>query len=474
MALPSDPRARHGGSPRSELREGSTTRFLGWASIAGLLLSILTAGCRQSPQVDRLVIVSLDTLRRDHLGLYGYPRPTSPELDRLAAASAVFEEAFTQDVNTNPAHATLFTGLYPHEHGNRVNGHLLRRDVPVLAELLSHAGFATGAFVGGAPMKAEASGLDRGFGTYDDRFAGRRRDGRETTARALAWWSDLPPRKPAFLFLHLWDAHGPYEPDPEELAPFRRQARGPRLDRIPEYQRIEDDGEPLGHLFPFVDRYDALIRRLDGLVGRVEDALDPQRTLLVVLSDHGETLGERYHPLDHGAQLWDEQIRVPLLLKGAGVPPGRYEGFVELVDLVPTLLGHLGVQSPPTRGRDLGPLLRGANVAPRDHVFGAARADSGRYGDRGYRLDVMRRIFSVRSEGWKLIAYPAREGEIFELYDLRADPGETRDVASENRAKARELLRILEAWNGDRSRPIATIGVSDELREQLRSLGYLD
>jgi arylsulfatase A-like enzyme len=193
-------------------------------------------------------------------------------------------------------HATLFTGLYPHEHGNRVNGHLLRRDVPVLAELLSRAGFATGAFVSGAPMKAEASQLDRGFGIYEDGFAGRRRDGRKTTARAL--------------------------------------------------------------VFPFVDRYVALVRRLDGLVGRV--------------------------------------------------------------------------------------------------------------------VDVMRRIFSVRSEGWKLIAYPAREGEIFELYDLRADPGETCDVASENRAKTRELLRALDAWNGDRSRPIATVGISDELHEQLRSLGYLD
>lgn len=454
---------------------------------AGCLLALWLlplGGCRPAEETPppNLLIVSWDTVRRDHLPIYGYDRPTSPFLSELAGRAAVFDRAFTQDTNTSPAHASLFTGLYPHEHGNQVNGNLLPADRVTLAEILSDAGYQTAAFLGGAPMKRGASGLHQGFDTYDDQFDDRRRDGRVSLERALDWLDGRDRQQPFFLFAHFWDAHGPYEPDPEELAPFRTDELGPLLEGIPKYQQLEEDGRPLTHLQPYVDRYDALIRRVDGLTRRLVEAV-PDDTVVVVLADHGESLGERYHKLDHGAQVVDEQIRIPLVIAGPGSAPGQVDRTVEMVDLLPTVLDLLGLEIPEmpgeVSGRSVAGLVGGAptvdeDIDVDDTVFVAARADTGRVADRGYRLIRLRRIWGVRSPQWKLVVYPARRGDIYELFDLRSDPGETTDVFPSHKRQARNLLTQLEGWHPRHGEPIDTIAVSDDLRRQLRSLGYLD
>ncbi|MFQ5699617.1 MAG: sulfatase [Myxococcota bacterium] len=445
-----------------------------------LLVACAIVGC-SAPSPRALILISLDTTRRDHLGAYGYARDTTPSLDRLASEGVVFESAFAQDTNTDPSHTSMLTGLYPHTHGSLRNGTRLRRGVTTLAQVLGSSGFATGGFVTGLTMLARTTGLDRGFDVYEDRFQGRRRDGRVAVALARRWLREHA-RGRYFLFLHLFDAHGPYRPKGRYATLFHSEGPPIRLTRIPSYQRTPGpDGRLSNDLHRYVDRYDAMLRYNDDRISDLLEALELRDVLVVVTADHGETLGERYQKLDHGGQVFDEQIRVPLVMRGPGLPPHRVEAPVESVDLVPTLLELLGVAPPAgleLEGGSLVPLLRedaGAERAAADRtVFSTARAVSARHADRGYRLDPSRRIASIRGSRWKLIVYPASEGDRLELYDLSEDPGETHNVA-EDHPRVRDAYRAeLERWQESGSGASGTRLLSPELHEQLRELGYAD
>jgi len=442
------------------------------------LAAVALAGCGK-PTPPNLLLISLDTVRRDHLPIYGYRRDTAPALSELANRGVVFEDAFAQDTNTGPSHASMMTGLYPHQHGARWNGQPLPSSPATLAEILGAAGYQTGGFVSSLTMTSEVAGLARGFSHFDDALDGEdRRDGSATCLRAARWLAGLDSRKPFFLFLHLYDAHGPYVPKGYYLARFARPVSGPELDadRIPPYQRVQDgEGRALRRLNGFVDRYDGMIRYLDVLVAILLRELDLSRTIVVVVSDHGETLGERYHPLDHGGQLFDEQIRIPFFIAGPGVGQGRVSGLVESIDLLPTLLQLAGVAPPASlsiSGRSLLAMMRGEAGPARQAVFSSARALSERHADRDYELDADRRIFSARSNQLKLIVYPGTEGDYVELYDLRADSDERRNVALTSPVDVEAQRAILGSWLklGDQSAPP---GIPPAIRERLEALGYV-
>jgi len=500
-------------SPLSWTRRG---RALGLCSLLAAPAAVLAlgllglVGCGR-PHAESLVLITLDTVRRDHLPIYGYERNTTPFLAQLATGGAVFETAISQETNTGPSHASMLTGLYPPQHGALRNGERITTDLPTLAARLRAAGFRTGAFVSATPLKAAVCGLDRGFEVYDDDFSAERRVGSLTVRHATDWLSrEVDPSERFFLFVHLYDAHGPYEPLPGYQGRFRSADPGRELPSIPHYQRITGrDGRPVTHLNRFVDRYDEGIRFVDDQVARLLRVARRRGTAVVVLSDHGEVLGERSWPLDHGATVFDEEIRIPLLIAAPGVIARRIRGTIETVDLLPTLLDLLGLPAPaggstmqaakaatedrdasdgPLPGRDLAPILRGAD----EHLpspwpaFSSSRSDPERYAR--FRLERDRFIESVRYRRWKLIRYPGVRGPILELYDLEEDPGERH-----NRAHARPQLRdrlaaTLDAWRasfgeagagptgsgadagpaGEESQPIP-----DDLRRQLESLGYV-
>jgi len=460
-------------APRRAAARGLPACLLPLLLLVGGGLPGLSACARERPP--SLVLISLDTVRQDHVSAYGYERPTTPSLDRLAERGVLFTEAFAQEVNTAPSHGSMFTGTYPHEHGCVSNAHKLDADHATLAEILLSAGFRTAGYVSGFPMRARVSALDRGFEVWDDAFQGWRRDGRIVTGRALRWLAERGADERFFLFLHLYDAHGRYEPPEGYRDLFASEEPGRSLESIPRYQRIRDEqGRVVRTLDTYVDRYDAMIRYVDDLVGRVLEAVDLDRTVVVVLSDHGETLGERAHALDHGGQLFDEQIRIPLVLAAPGLTSSRTHARVETIDLLPTLLELLELDAPGLEipGRSLVPALR-AGAQGRDRVFSAARAVSGRHADRGYRLQPPRRLLSVRSERWKLIRYPGVDDDPVELYDLAADPGEERDVAPGHPEVRDALLEELARWHeGTRARPAPEL--PDEVREGLEALGYLE
>jgi len=464
-------------------------------------LALGLAGCGRR-HAESLILVTLDTVRRDHLPIYGYGRDTTPFLGELAGGAAVFETAISQETNTGPSHASMLTGLYPAQHGALRNGERVTTDRPTLAERLRAAGFRTGAFVSATPLKAAACGLDRGFEVYDDQFSAERRVGSLTVRHAVDWLRrKVDPAERFFLFVHLYDAHGPYEPLPGYLGRFRSDAPGRELQSIPQYQRIVGrDGEPVTHLNRFVDRYDEGIRFVDDQVARLLRQARRRRAVVVVLSDHGEILGERSWPLDHGATVFEQEIRIPLLISAPGVAARRLRGTVETVDLVPTLLDLLGMPlrgpgtgegprdvlpAPDLPGRDLAPVLRGADggLPSPWPAFSTSRSDPERYGS--FRLERDRFIESVRYRRWKLIRYPGVRGPILRLYDLEGDPGELRDL-SRARPELRDRLEAtLDAWRQATGEAAAggedgadgpgdgTDQIPGDLRRQLESLGYV-
>lgn len=448
-------------------------------AVAIVLILVPLVGCSAPPEPHNLVFISLDTVRRDHLPTYGYPRPTAPAIDALAAESVVFDNAYAQETNTNPSHTSMLTGLYPHTHGNVGNRWVLREGQQTMAGVLSEAGFRTAAFVSGIVMSKRLTGLERGFEVYDDELPSDRRDGRDTTRRALEWLAERGAEERFFLFLHLYDAHGPYTPDATYATEFVSEDPGPLLETVPRYQQVRDaEGNLLREANGYVDRYDRQIRYLDDRVAQVLASIDLDRTIVVVLSDHGETLLERYHKLDHGAQAFDEQIRIPLIVRAPGIAPARLTSFVETVDLMPTLLELLHVQptlDPPMQGRSLVPAMLSEPTEPKRHIFSACRANQLRHADRKLQLDPRRRIVTIRTDRWKVIRYPGVAGsDPIELYDVQEDPGETRNVARHHQKEIYELLDEMNAWLQLATDRLGSPQPLDpETLEKLRSLGYV-
>ncbi|HET9768691.1 MAG TPA: sulfatase, partial [Thermoanaerobaculia bacterium] len=410
------------------------------AAASLLLLSLSSAASAagatapRSPRPD-VVLVTIDTLRADAVGFAGNRRVATPNLDRLAAAGRVFTDAHAHNVVTLPSHTNLLTGLYPYQHGVRDNsGFALPADVSTLATVLHDAGYVTGAFVGAYPLDSRY-GLARGFDVYDDRTttgAGEEqlvlaeRRGDEVVAAALDWWRaqdaearkpSPAPRRPRFLWVHLYDPHASYEP-PEPFA--SRYAKEPYL------------GE--------VAAVDAFLAPL--LLPHLERREPP--CLIVVTGDHGESLGE--HGEDtHGLFAYEATLHVPLVLWGRGVAAGSDARPARHVDVFPTVLAAAGVAppagGPPRPGRSLLQPWSGHldNPDDADSYFEALSAAL----NRGWA--PLRGLLRRTPEGpRKFIALPLPEA-----YDLRRDPGETRNLVDADRRAARaafDALPAASAW----------------------------
>lgn len=291
----------------------------------------LLAACQGEaapPALEHVLLITLDTTRADVLDGSPASRALAPRIAALADAGLRFPNAYTVAPLTLPAHASLLTGLYPPRHGLRDNGQdALGLEVETLAERLAAEGRTTAAFVSSVVLD-RGFGLDQGFERYDQpeldssaRHLHPERPARETVAAALEWLGTRDPERPFFLWVHLYDAHVPYLPAPEHLA--------------------RADG----------DAYRGEVAALDEAVGALLDALEEhalsEHTLVVLTADHGESLGEHGEPT-HGALCYEATMRVPLLLRFPGPPPAPAPvRFASLVDLVPTLLGRLGLEAPP-------------------------------------------------------------------------------------------------------------------------------
>lgn len=426
-----------------------------------------------------VLLVTLDTTRADHLGCYGYARPTTPELDRLCEDALVYTRAYSTSSWTLPAHASLFTGLYPASHGahydadgpliladgiqgreiyEEVRAQGLASDLRPLAARLADHGYATAAVVAGPWMKA-AFGLDRGFAHYDDEgiesYNGRRAG--SVTLRALEWLERRPGDRPFFLFLNYFDPHAPYRPPVSFLKELRRSAPGP-------------SGPKAGARgSKTIDRYDAEIRAMDHHLGRLLDALRRkglyERTWILVTGDHGELLGE-HGEFGHGQGLWEPEIRIPFVLKDAGPEPrtGRREALVQLNDVPALLRERLGLPEP-EGGEEGAELLarRGEREAAFAQLFPAPQ--------EGRRAREWRALVQGRHKLLLRVGGPQR------LFDLRSDAAEEQNLWSRQPERSRALHERLEALRAALPappRPGDERRIDAETRRALRELGYLE
>jgi choline-sulfatase len=400
-----------------------------------------------------VLIVTIDTLRADRVGVYGSKTARTPTLDRLAAEGLRAADAIAQAPITMPSHASLFTGLYPPAHGVRDNGTAaLSNGVVTLAERLNGAGYTTHAFVS-AVVLSRLYGLDRGFASYDDdlwaedaprMFMIRERPARRTADRFLEWfngWKAVERRAPFFAWVHFFDPHQPLEPALE--------------DRV-----------------GAASLYDAEVTAADRATGRVIDALRTagvlDDTIVIVTADHGESLGE-HGEATHAIFVYDATVRVPFIARYPGtLPAGRvYEGPVRLVDVMPTVLAWLGLQGgEQTQGVDLGAAWKGSAPPPP-----LAQYTESLLSELGFGMAP---LHAIRKDGFKWIRAPRSE-----LYDLRADPGERTNLHPSKDTRltgiAAELDKELEAvLQASAPRGAARENpMTRETLETLQSLGYL-
>lgn len=403
----------------------------------------LVAIFASSPVLDRrklpvgVVIITLDTTRADRLATYGFMSGSTPAIERLARRGVVFEQALTTAPLTLPAHASLFTGLLPPNHGVRDNADLpLDASHLTLAESLRARGVQTGAFVGSAVLDADR-GLSQGFDAYDTVGEGPNRPfqraGDAVMNEAIRWLEGTGGA-PFFLWAHLYDAHRPYEA-PE---PYRSAGADPYL---------------------------AEISFADAQIGRLLNTLEARgildETLIIVVADHGESLGG-HGERDHGIFLYESVMRVPLIISAPRVLPGRISGLVRITDLMPTVLDLFGVAPPPADGVSLADVLGGERQLP----------DLEAYGESLYpRRFGWSPLFSLRSGRYKFIDAPEPE-----LYDLTRDPFEERNIFSERATLAAlmrtRLARVAAAQNAPGTREPPAVP-APEVTERLASLGYI-
>lgn len=400
---------------------------------------------RREPGLD-ILLITIDTLRADALGSYGNVRASTPWIDRLAAGGVRFDQARAHNVVTLPSHATILSGLLPHEHGVRDNsGFTFPEEIDTLATILSGEGYRTGAFISAFPLDSRF-GLARGFDVYEDSFVGvgrreafleQERSGQQTVALAERWLGTEDDR-PSFAWVHLYDPHYPYEP-PEPFA-----------------TRFRND--------PYLGDIAAMDASLGAILSPLLDAGSSGNTLVVLTSDHGEALGE-HGEATHGIFAYASTLDVPLILFQPRLfPPRVVPDPVRLVDLLPTILAALAVPVPSgLSGRSLlGQTTnqstdRARETSPPTYF----EALSGQL-NRGWAP-----LFGVVDNNWKYIDLP-----IPELYDLGRDPKESTNLANEEVNRAAELRSLLESIRAADSGAVPE-PVNLETRQRLASLGYL-
>jgi len=443
-----------------------------------------------------VLLITVDTLRPDHLGCLGYPRNTSPHLDGLARRGVVFRTAITAAGRTVQSFPSILTGVYPPVHGLRHEGqsYEILKGRLTLTRALRDGGYDTFAVTKGLNV-----GLHRDFELYDPDVyldpEGKKvylptRDDREATQKAIHWLRRRgSTRRPFFLWMRYDAPHWPYQAPPPFTEMFDPEYRGPHT-----FNSGQDPDPRRGDIIFGLTRlpprevehavahYDGEVAYADRAVGDLLKALDEMgqtsRTLVVVTSDHGEGLGEHDYFFEHGAYLYDPVVRVPLIVVAPGrLPEGRVvETQGRTIDIMPTVLDLIGLAIPPgLQGVSLVPWARGSVNGPGPLAYCESGRNYFKENPRQFVDGIAGKWRMLRSDRFKLILIPKEPEPIWEFYDLLADPGETTNVIDRFPAEVAVLreavLQILETdpGRGDREEP----PMPDDLEEKLRSLGYV-
>ena len=466
--------------------------------LVGATLALL-AGCEDSstdtarvPQNAgiNVLLITVDTLRPDHLSAYGYPRKTSPAIDELASKGVTFDLAFTYWPKTRGSFAAMFTSLYASQHGLTVRDRDLPEFNETLAEVFQKAGYRTAAVVDNGNLDSKL-GYAQGFEVYEETWTAPERSEIERTEVITRFAEELLAKKddprPFFLWLHYVNPHTPYDPPQELLSRFQGDGLVPRGSELPEVvgfhggvnRKLAASGSRTWG--DYIDRYDAEILLADQHIERVLKSLNESshggKTIVALTSDHGESLGEHGYFFDHGDDLFNPSLRIPLVLSFPGFLPAgeRVSGAVTSLDLFPTLLdlAHLPFPTGPPglQGSSALPLIRATKARLKDFLF--------------FQND--RHLTAISNGRLKLVHYPGGVGSAgcVELYDMYRDPGETEDRYPGSEARVAPLEAELGsfrtrtvAWQQEttakREPARADDALSEATRKSLEVLGYVE
>jgi arylsulfatase A-like enzyme len=433
--------------------------------VAAIVVWLLVgAGCRAGTRFPgcNIVLISIDTLRADHVGVYGYPRDTTPNIDRFARECVVFDEAAANAPKTLPSHASIFTSLLPSHHGVLSNrGYRVPDDAVMMAEILRDQGYRTISFNDGGLVAAEF-GFSQGFELYDST---PRKSRFSTRVEPAMEWIAANRESRFFLFLHTYEVHLPLEPPKVYFDLFSRddtrRLPGDLAFDAKKRNKLKKAGFAESDVEHAIDLYDATIRSMDASFQDLVDFLSTMElldnTLVIFTSDHGEEYGERGRLAAHGSTLYDEVIRVPLIIR---FPGGRFgsrhvDRQVSGIDILPTVLDIAGIEPLEVfEGRSLTDLIRG-----RRSKTNIAFSETG-----------SGKLAAARDGTWKLL-HSIRGDMLFQLLD---DPDETHNVAAGNPETLRRLQQNLDEALGARPMRSHRFDHDEATIERLRALGYVD
>lgn len=460
-----------------------------------LLLNFLitfSTGC--SPEVNQppnIILIVLDTVRKDHVSCYGSKRETTPHIDRLAGQGVLFTNAISTASWTLPSHASMFTGLYPSTHkATFAKAHIedvtaltkvnfLDEKFTTLAEVLKDHGYSTGGFVAAAWCRA-VFGLGQGFDVYSDDYRSPGgRTAREINDDAFEWLKNQK-KGPFFLFINYFDAHSPFDPpqpfktlyqdDPKSMDGYIQENKTIRY-VIKNKTKLPDALKER-----ILALYDGEINYVDSEIGRLAAFLKSLKvydnSVIIITSDHGESFGEHYL-MDHGRALYEELIHVPLIIIGPNIPMGvRRDFLVQNVDFMPTILELLKIQVPPScQGKSfLKAMLSPDASEPRNAAFSEASAERNWIKDYGESFNRDQK--SIRTTEWKLLRSSNGEKE---LYQLNTDHEELWNLSEDKPEEVSKLMEELSQWERTvySDKPESQKEIGGETQKQLRSLGYI-
>jgi len=442
--------------------------------VYGILLVAMAAACSsESPEPSRpnVVMIVLDTTRHDHLGSYGHSRDTSPAIDAFASDAIRFDRAYATAPWTKPTVASMFTGLYPSRHGLQIMEAALPDGLVTLAELLGERGYATAGVISHVlldPRHGFAQGFDEYVEVVDAEDPHESISTGRVTDAALEILSGRDSGRPLFLFVHYFDPHYNYKRHPEYGFAPAQSGRLRGDESIYDLYELMPDMTP--EEIEFIEAvYDEEIRHMDDGVGRLlgalEETLGLDDTLVVLAADHGEEF-MTHGNIGHTITLYEDVMRVPLIVR----PPGHQAGKtvvhtpVSLVSIVPTVLDLVGldIEGLVTQGRPLISALDSGDAPDQGSVIFCETDEQ-----RNKRAVIVGRDKLIRDE----------ESGRIELYDIVADPDELEDLSKHRPGRVTELLVVLDqtiVWAARGSIAADEVTLTDEQREQLRSLGYVD
>ena len=443
-----------------------------------------------------VILLIVDALRPDHLSLNGYHRKTSPNMDKIASESAVFNNAITTSPSTAPSIASMLTGLYPHSHGIRfIHRNKLDQKTTTLPEILQSHGYKTI----GCNFELMVEGLESGFDDFSLlrwRIANKVK---RTIKKSIRWNYRIERaeesthiaksqikkyrNKKFFLYLHYTDLHWPYKTPKPFDDMFDPNYKGNHLfndwnDKIERGDMIFNNSLPKEEIYHAIAHYDGSIRFIDTQIGHIINYLEEMelkdKTLLIISSDHGESLGEHNLHFQHTLCLYEEGIKIPLIINSPSIKQRKkIEIQVASIDIMPTILDFLGIPLiEKIDGKSLVPLIK-ENKDDRKYLFAENGEMLFKQNNRTFLPGIKGKWRMIRTNEWKLIYIPHPENDIYELYNLKKDIGETTNAFDKEPELVKMLKKELFKWM-DNSKEDKNGDLTEKSKIILRKLGYME